>query len=97
MLGHFKGQIIVPLSQGGTPGMVFANFFGDNGAILRFTIWVSGEGRHDGGGTQVFRGRYSVTGGAGRLQGASGIGTIVAIVDPEGGTFTFGMQGRINV
>jgi hypothetical protein len=97
ILGQFKGQILVPSSEGDIPPTVFAYFYGENGTTLRMTIKLTGVGGNGDDGPTVIHGRYYITGGAGRLQGASGTGSIIATPSRDSNAFTFGMQGQITV
>jgi len=92
LLGQFRGLILLEHSQGESTGTAFAYLFGDNGAVLRMTIYATG-GK---GPNSVIRGRYFITGGVGRLTGATGSGTVVVMPAPNGNTFTVEMQGQIS-
>jgi hypothetical protein len=91
LLGQFQGQILLEHSQGESTGTAFAYLFGNNGAILRMTLYATGGN----GPNSVLRGRYEITGGVGRLAGATGAGTIVVMSYPHENSFTIEMQGQI--
>lgn len=72
-LGGFQGQLVVEHTPSEDTGVAFATLVGTNGTTLKMTLDTTGAVGSD----KVIRGTFVITGGTGRLAGATGSGTII--------------------